>query len=243
VDLARVTEDVTHAWYAGSSAPPASGETTPDYTGLDTSARYSWLKAPRYDGQAVEVGPLARVLIAYGQGHADVVRWTDAFLSAAGLGLGSMHSVVGRIAARAIETVVIAEAMVGWASALRANLAAGDKGLRTTFTMPSSGAGVGLNEAPRGALGHWQSFSGGTAATPARIGNYQMVVPSTWNFGPRDGAGVPGPVEEALAGVPVTDAARPVEIIRTVHSFDPCIACAVHVLDRDSGARYRVQVG
>jgi [NiFe] hydrogenase large subunit len=225
VDVNNITEHITHSWYSGSNVlNPAQGETVPNYTGLNTFDRYSWIKAPRYQGKPMEVGPLARVMINYGKGQSATVQQVNAFLSKTGLTLNSMYSALGRTAARAIETKVIADAMTSWASQVKAS--SGSTSAmpnRKTFTMKSASSGVGLNEAPRGALGHWVNYSNN------KITNYQMVVPSTWNFGPRDAGDVPGPVEQSLVGVPVADESRPVEVLRVVHSFDPCIACAVHV--------------
>jgi [NiFe] hydrogenase large subunit len=231
LDLARVSEHVARSWYAGSDArPPATGVTEPAYTNYDTAARYSWLKAPRYEGEPMEVGPLARMLVAYASGNQVVRDAVSAFLRAAGLVRGQLHSTLGRIAARALETKVIADAMDGWLTELVPGA--------TTFTSsspPQAGKGCGTSEAPRGALGHWLEIANGA------IGNYQMVVPSTWNLGPRCGNDKPGPLEQALVGTPVADPTRPLEILRTIHSYDPCIACAVHVVDPRRTRRYVVR--
>ncbi len=233
VDTSAILEHVRHSWYAGSTARhPSKGVTTPSYTTLNTADRYSWLKAPRYQTQAMEVGPLARVLVAYGKGQAETRRAVDDFLGNTGLPTGALYSTLGRTAARALETQIIADAMGQWLDELQFG---GDTSLRKP-AMPASASGVGLNEAPRGALGHWIEISN------QKIANYQMVVPSTWNFGPRCANGNKGPVEKALIGTPVADPARPVEILRTVHSFDPCIACAVHVIDTRKDKIYKVKV-
>ena len=236
VDVNNISEHITHSWYAGSSSlNPAQGETVPSYSGLDTSGQYSWIKAPRYQGQPMEVGPLARVMVNYGKRHAATKTLVDSFLRKLGLSLPAMYSSLGRTAARAIETKVIADAMVSWAGQVKATTpSTSAMPNRKTFTMTSSGSGVGLNEAPRGALGHWVNYSS------QKITNYQMVVPSTWNFGPRDGNDVPGPVESSLTGVPVADEARPLEVLRVIHSFNPCIACAVHVFDPNKKATFEV---
>ena len=227
VDVNNITEHITHSWYSGSSsAKPAQGETVPSYSALDTSGQYSWIKAPRYQGQPMEVGPLARIMVNYGKGQSATVQQVNAFLQKLGLPLSAMYSTLGRTAARAIETKVIADAMVTWAGQVTASSqSTSAMPNRRNFTMISSGSGIGLNEAPRGALGHWVNYSG------QKITNYQMVVPSTWNFGPRDANDIPGPCEQALVGVPVVDQERPVELLRVIHSFNPCIACAVHVYD------------
>jgi len=238
VDVNNITEHITHSWYSGnSSARPSQGETVPNYSALDTSGQYSWIKAPRYQGQPMEVGPLARVMINYGKGQSATVQQVNSFLQKLGLPLSAMYSTLGRTAARAIETKVIADAMVTWASQVRASSqSTSAMPNRKSFTMTSSGSGIGLNEAPRGALGHWVNYSS------QKITNYQMVVPSTWNFGPRDSSDVPGPVEQALVGVPVADEARPVELLRVIHSFNPCIACAVHVYDPATKKSYEAKL-
>jgi [NiFe] hydrogenase large subunit len=218
--IADVSEHVKHSWYDGETARhPSVGETVPRVAALSTADRYSWLKAPRYAGEPLEVGPLARVMVAY-QSNQAVKTAVDGFLKNAKLSFDQMHSTIGRTAARALETTVIAQAMGGWLNALQSG-----GSLQQPWSMKASASGFGLNEAPRGALGHWIQIQNG------KIGNYQMVIPSTWNFGPRCGADKPGPVESALVGTPVADPARPVEVLRTVRSFDPCIACAVHVID------------
>jgi [NiFe] hydrogenase large subunit len=237
LDVQNIAEHITHSWYTGNNIlHPSQGETVPNYTGVNTYGQYSWIKAPRYQGKPMEVGPLARVMVNYGMGQSATVQQVNSFLQKTGLPLSSMYSVLGRTAARAIETKVIADAMTTWAGQVKASRqSTGGMPNRKTFTMKSSGSGMGLNEAPRGALGHWVNFSG------EKITNYQMVVPSTWNFGPRDAGDVPGPVEKSLVGVPVADEARPVEVLRVIHSFNPCIACAVHVFDPLRKASFEVK--
>ena len=225
-DQAEVVEHVARSWYDDQSAGhPWEGETLPAYTGLSTGDRYSWLKAPRYQNQAREVGPLARMLVAYGRGVPEAVSTVNSFLSANGLDASVLYSTLGRTAARGLETIIIAQEMEDWLDDLEGNIGSGNFTTRIPWNMVSSANGVGFNEAPRGALGHWIHIQGG------KIANYQMVVPSTWNLGPRCENDLPGPVEEALVGTPVADTSRPLEVIRTVHSFDPCLACAVHVFD------------
>ena len=227
-----ILEHVRHSWYEGATAlQPASGVTAPQFTALDTADRYSWLKAPRYQGEPVEVGPLARVMVAYGMNHPEIKAAVDGFLQEAGLTLPQMYSTIGRIAARALETQVIAGAMGNWLNQLQPG-----GSVYQSWSMTASASGYGLNEAPRGAVGHWLQIQNGA------IGNYQLVVPSTWNFGPRCSADKPGPVESALVGTPVVDPKRPVEILRTIHSFDPCIACAVHVIDPQEDSTYTIRV-
>ncbi len=227
VDQKLILEHVKHSWYQGDAAlHPATGVTQPAYTSLNTDDRYSWLKAPRYREEPVEVGPLARILVAQQSGQPEVVAAVSAFLSKTGLAISDLNSTLGRTIARALETQIIAKAMEGWLAELEDNVAKGNRSIFQPWVMPAKGAGFGLNEAPRGALGHWIDIQ------DQKIANYQMVVPSTWNFGPRCTQNKPGPVEQALVGTPVADIERPVEILRTIHSFDPCIACAVHVIDR-----------
>jgi len=235
----RVTEDVTKGWYEkGDAKHPFDGETKPikGEVSYNTDKQYTWLKAPRYDGLAAEVGPLARVLVAYGKGDVAAKALVDSTLKKLGIGADALFSTLGRTAARALETKLIGDAMGGWLDALRANIAKGDKKTYQSWTMPKSGKGFGLNDVPRGALGHWIEIEDG------KIKNYQYVVPSTWNFGPSDAKGNKGPVEKALIGTPIADASRPLEVLRTVHSYDPCIACAVHVIDPHTNETYKVSV-
>ncbi len=243
-DPEKVSEYVTHSWYeyGGGDAKalhPSVGETLPNYTGpkppydrLDTSAKYSWLKSPRYADRPVEVGPLARMLVAYGRGQPRVKELVGAVLGKLGVGPEALFSTLGRIAARAIETQVLAEKLDSWVDQLADNMKHGD--LRThdnehwdPSTWPKDCFGAGFHEAPRGALGHWVHIHDGA------IANYQCIVPSTWNAGPRDAKGQRGAYEAALMGTPVADPTQPLEILRTVHSFDPCMACGVHVLDAE----------
>jgi len=235
VDVANITESVTHSWYSGGDLNPAQGETDPNYTGLETGDKYSWIKAPRYQGQTMEVGPLARVMVNYGTGHQVTIDVVDAFLQRVDLPLSSMYSLLGRTAARTIETKIIADVMGSWSAGLVSSSQPFTMPFRTEFSMAVTGSGAGLNEAPRGALGHWLNFADG------KITNYQMVVPSTWNFGPRDAKDEPGPVERALVGVPIADPERPLEVLRLIHSFNPCIACAVHVFSPGTKSDFSVR--
>jgi Ni,Fe-hydrogenase I large subunit len=241
-DGSKITEEVRHSWYeyaAGDDTGlhPSKGETKPKHTGpkppfdrLDTAAKYSWLKAPRYEGLPMEVGPLARMLVAYSSGHARVKALVGVVLGKLGVGPEALFSTLGRVAARAIETQVLVEKMGDWVTALAANMSARDYRIHDgskwdPASWPLEASGAGFHEAPRGALGHWVQIRNGA------IANYQIVVPSTWNAGPRDAKGQRGPYEAALVGTPIADPAKPIEILRTVHSFDPCIACGVHVVD------------
>ena len=243
VDQAKITEQVAHSWYEYSEGDnaalnPFKGETNPNYTGpkppfehLEVDKKYSWLKSPRYDGAAMEVGPLARMLVAYKVGRpARVKELVDKALSSLGVGPEALFSTLGRVAARAIEAQVLVESMHRWVADLADNMARRDYRIQDNSkwepaSWPSDCFGYAFHSAPRGALGHWVHINNGT------IVNYQCVVPSTWNAGPRDADGHPGPYEAALAGTPVAKPDQPLEILRTVHSFDPCMACGVHVVD------------
>lgn len=254
VDQARITEQIAHSWYDYSAGDnqglnPFKGETIPHYTGpkppyerLNVAEKYSWLKSPRYDGQAMEVGPLARMLVAYASGRpARVKELVDKVLGTLGVGPEALFSTLGRVAARAIETQVLVEHMDEWIRQLATSMARRDYRIQDNSkwepsSWPREGFGAGFHEAPRGALGHWVHIRDGT------IENYQCVVPSTWNAGPRDASGHPGPYEAALVGTPVAKPEQPLEILRTLHSFDPCMACGVHVVDAMKRELARVRV-
>lgn len=248
-DPEQIQEQIAHSYYeyeGGSAKHPWEGQTRLNYTGpeppydqLNVEEKYSWLKTPRWKGKAMEVGPLARMLVGYASGREEfkeVVHWA---LGKLDVPVEALFSTLGRTAARGLETVLVA----GWAQefyeSMLANLKNGDS---RTFTSelweptswPETARGVGLSEAPRGALSHWIVIKNG------RIENYQMVVPSTWNASPRDSAGQRSAYEESLVGTPVADPEYPLEILRTIHSFDPCIACAVHLYDEKG--RYIHQV-
>ena len=239
LDHNKIAEDVTHAWYEGDKAlHPYDGETIPKYTGmkkgedgysyLKTDEKYSWIKSPIYDGRKVEVGPLARMVVGYVKGNERIKKYVDDFLTTANLPVTVLFSTVGRTAGRAIETSMMVDVMEEWVDELAANAAKGDLSTWTEFDFDKVSAdtqGMGLAEAPRGALGHWVKIANG------KVTNYQAVVPSTWNAGPRDANGQLGAYEASLIGTKVADPEQPLEIIRTIHSFDPCIACAVHVLN------------
>jgi len=238
-DPERVSEDVTRGWYQdGPAKHPYEGETkplqeNPKYRPGD--GKYSWFKAPRYDGEPCEVGPLARVLVAYARGQKDIKPVVDNVLKTLGVDANALFSTLGRTAARGIETLVIGQRVQAWVMELVENIKNGDTQTYEPYEMPNSGMGVGLNDVPRGSLGHWVQIEN------KKIKNYQYVVPSTWNLGPRDAKGKLGPVEESLIGTPVADPKRPLEVLRTVHSFDPCIACGVHVIDPDSNEVYKIR--
>lgn len=254
-DPSKVTEYVSHSWYQYQQGDavalhPFQGETLPNYTGptppyerlhTEPDSKYSWLKSPRYDDQPMEVGPLARMLVSYVSGHARVKTLVDGVLKTLGVGPDALFSTLGRVAARGIETQLLAEKMDDWVDALAANMGSGELRIHDNSkwepgSWPAQATGAGFHEAPRGSLGHWVSIENGA------IRNYQCVVPSTWNAGPRDAKGRRGPYEEALLGTPVADASRPIEILRTIHSFDPCMACGVHVVDANRRELARVRV-
>jgi len=242
VDHEKITEYVTHSWYTygegdGKAKHPWGGETDFRYTGpkppfefLDTEKKYSWVKAPRYEDMPMEVGPLARMLVAYASGHQRVREVVAMVLRGLNVGPGALFSTLGRVAARGIETLVTAEMLPVWINELTENMKKGDRKIHygekwDPSTWPAEARGYGFYEAPRGALGHWVLIK------DRKFANYQCVVPSTWNGSPRDAKGQRGPYEASLIGTPVADPSEPVEILRTVHSFDPCMACAVHIVD------------
>jgi len=229
----KITEHVRHSWFEGEDAPhPYEGKTEPKFTDLHGDDRYSWSKSPRYEDQPCETGPLAQVLVAYGLKHPKVAPVVDKVLSTLGVGPEALFSTLGRTAARGIETAVVAGEMEGWVNALQEQIAKEKSPkLVEKWEMPNSAQGVGFVTAPRGGLSHWINIEN------RKIGNFQLVVPTTWNMGPRDAKNIMGPIEEALTGSPVADPKRPVEILRIVHSFDPCIACAIHVIDPASNER------
>jgi [NiFe] hydrogenase large subunit len=235
-DQAKVTEHVANAWYKGKDAlHPSKGVTDPQHGEYDTNGKYSWFKAPRYEGEACEVGPLARVLVAFAKGKKEIQDPVNTVVTQLNIPVEALFSTLGRTAARCVETVAIGNAMEGWIMELVENLKKGNAETCASWTMPNTAMGYGLNDVPRGSLGHWIEIEN------KKIKNYQYVVPSTWNLGPRCEKGKLGPVEEALIGTPVADPKRPLEVLRTVHSFDPCIACGVHVIDPASNQVYKVK--
>jgi hydrogenase large subunit len=229
----NVAESVAHAWYEGDRPlHPWEGETVPSFTDFQDDGKYSWVKSPRFDDQPMQVGPLAQVLVGLAGGHPLITRWaTDALdraSSVAGtpLGVEVMHSTLGRHLARSIRAACLADLAEKHWQLLVDNIATGDM---HAFEPPDFPAGeqrgFGFHEAPRGTLSHWVVIRDG------EIHNYQAVVPSTWNAGPRDDRDRMGPYEASLLGNPVVDTEQPLEVLRTVHSFDPCLACAIHTLD------------
>ncbi len=252
-DPQQVQEFVTHSWYTyadgdNASKHPWVGETAMNYTGptppyeqLDVSQKYSWLKTPRWQGHAMEVGPLARLLVAYASGRAEVKDAVDSVLKTLAVPVDALFSTLGRTAARGIETGLVARWSKEFYAQLLANIKNGDTRMADQSkwdpeTWPTEARGVGLSEAPRGALAHWIVIKNRT------IDNYQLVVPSTWNASPRDAQGQMSAYEAALIGTPVADPEQPLEVLRTIHSFDPCIACAVHLHDERGRYIHRVSV-
>jgi len=227
------------------NAAAISAKTTPRYSGpkapydhLNVESKYSWLKSPRYDGKPMEVGPLARLIVGYAAGSKPIQDAVNGALKALDAPPSVLFSTLGRIAARALECQLMANQLGGWLDELDANLAHGKTQIFNPVrwdpaSWPASAAGHGFHEAPRGALGHWIEIDN------KKIRNYQAVVPTTWNAGPRDAQGQRGAYEASLLNTPVADPNRPLEILRTIHSFDPCIACAVHVIDAQ-GREYTI---
>jgi hydrogenase large subunit len=228
-----VTEDVTHAYYQGGKPlQPWVGETEPEFTGWDGTQKYSWVKAPRFDNEPMQVGPLAQVLVGYAQGHALTHKYAGMAIEKVRAIGGPqvtpemLHSTLGRHAARAIRACMLAELAQKHWQLLVDNVARGDFSVHNQPVFPSSEIeGVGTHEAPRGTLSHW------VVIKDQKIKNYQAVVPSTWNASPRDSAGVQGPYEASLMHTPLARPEEPLEVLRTVHSFDPCMACACHSFD------------
>jgi len=243
VDEKLIKEYITSSWYEYSKGDdaglhPYEGETKAKYTGpptpwtyLQDQKKYTWMKAPRYDGHAMEVGPLARMLVAYVSGHKEVKELVGAVLGKLNVPATVLFSTLGRTAARGMETMLLVNKLDEWYGQLVSRIKSGDTQTFTKTkwdpsTWPAKAQGFGYLDAPRGALGHWVQIEDG------KIARYQCVVPSTWNCSPRDKQGQMGPYEAALVdNHPLVDPERPIEILRTIHSFDPCMACGVHVLD------------
>ncbi len=225
-DPGKIEEHVARSWYQGDTPrKPYDGVTEPMYTSYDDQEKYSWSKAPRYEGKAMETGPLARRLMAYVRGEKPTRELFDSYMAAAKLPFAKLNSTLGRTAARCVESVLLARKMEEWINAVDQRVKAGDKKIYTGWKMPDSARGAGFCCVTRGGLSHWVRIENGAVA------NYQMVVPSTWNLGPRCAAGELSPAETSLVGTQLQDPERPVELLRTVHSFDPCIACSVHCMD------------
>ena len=235
-----VSEAIKHSWYNYSggndkSLHPYKGETTPNYTDFQDDGKYSWLKSPTFYGKPMQVGPLPRVLNMLAAGHEPTKKYATAALdlvskvAGAKVGVEALHSTIGRHAARAVGCAVQVDELLNQWDLLLANMAKGDL---KTFNKPvfpkGEQMGVGFHEAPRGVLSHWVVIDSG------KIKNYQCVVPTTWNAAPRNEKDQPGAYEACLIDNPVADPEKPLEVLRTVHSFDPCLACAVHVVDQEN---------
>jgi Ni,Fe-hydrogenase I large subunit len=219
LDASKIAEYVGHSRYSSASGRhPSNGETVPD---SKKSGAYSWLKSPRYEGAVCEVGPLARMGVAYLTGTNEKAKKLVAdALKELGAEVSDLFSVLGRHAARALECKLVADACAEWVLELKPG-----QPVHTKFETPKEGVGMGLTEGPRGALGHWIRIK------DSKIDLYQCVVPTTWNCSPQDDQGKAGPVEQSLIGTPVADPENPIEVLRVVRSFDPCLACAVHLVD------------
>ncbi len=240
----NIVECITRSWYQGDwTRPPFEEDTIPNYTDFQEDGKYSWIKAPRFQGRPMQVGPLAQVLVGYALGHKLTTQYVDDALARVGALAGAkvepqvLQSTPGRHLARAIRAAILADLALAHWDRLVENVGKGDLAIFNPPTFPKGEQrGFGFHEAPRGALSHWIVIQDG------RIKNYQCVVPSTWNAGPRDDKGQAGPYEASLVGNPVADPERPLEVLRTVHSFDPCIACAVHMIDPKGEELTRVRV-
>ena len=230
----NVAESVKHSWYKGGNGAlhPYKGETVPDYTDWQDSGKYSWVKSPTFAGEPAQVGPLARVMCAVAAKHEPTMVHLNRVIEIVTtvgkieVPLTALHSTIGRHAARAVMCAVNVDILDQQWTMLMENLAKGDL---KTFNKPvfpkGEQQGFGIHEAPRGMLSHWVVIADG------KIKNYQAVVPTTWNAAPRNEKDAPGPYEASLLGTPIADPERPLEVLRTVHSFDPCLACAVHLVD------------
>jgi hydrogenase large subunit len=241
-----VAESVKHAWYKGGKGPlhPYEGETVPEYTDFQDNGKYSWVKSPTFLGKPAQVGPLARVLAMAAAKHGPTLKYLNFVLDTAGkiagtkVPLSAVHSTIGRHAARAVSCNVQVDMLGEMWQRLVDNIGKGDVDTYNKPVFPKGEiSGVGFHEAPRGVLSHWVVIDDG------KIKNYQAVVPTTWNAAPRNEGDVPGPYEASLLNNPVADPERPLEVLRTVHSFDPCLACAVHVLDVDGSQKSTVHAG
>jgi hydrogenase large subunit len=221
LDPGKITEYVKYSRYSSKSGlHPSQGQTIPE---PDKKQAYSWIKSPRYEDKVCEVGPLARMGVNHLQGsNPTVSELVSGTLNKLNLPVTALFSVLGRHAARALETKVVADKCAEWVMQLNPS-----KPVHTKFEIPEQSTGMGLTCAPRGALGHWITIKG------KKIDNYQAVVPTTWNASPRDDKNQLGPIEQALIGTPVADPDNPIEPLRVVRSFDPCLACAIHILDTD----------
>lgn len=251
-DPEQIKEFISHSYYNykdgdGAGLHPWTGETSLNYTGptppfdqLNVDGKYSWLKTPRWKGNPMEVGPLSRVLVGYASGRDDYKQAVEAALSYLNVPVGALFSTLGRTAARGLETQLVSAWSKEFFNSLLNNIKNGDSRMHTSFrwdpeTWPTEAKGVGMTEAPRGALAHWIFIKN------KKIENYQLVVPSTWNASPRDEKGQRSAYEASLIGTPVAEPNKPLELLRTIHSFDPCIACAVHIYDEKGTYVHQIQ--
>lgn len=236
--IKNIKENVTHAWYEGNDTlHPWEGETKPNYTDFKENGKYSWCKAPTLDGRPVQVGPPAQILAAYVSGNTKVKKLVDDAVSTLGISLNDIHSTMGRLYCRGARAHLMADISLDNLDKLIANIASGDTTYANPTEIPSGEyRGVGFHEAPRGTLSHW------IVIKDKKIENYQAVVPSTWNAAPRNDKGELGPYEASLVGNPIADPSKPLEVLRTIHSFDPCIACAVHTIDPEGKEITKVKV-
>ncbi|ACR69825.1 hydrogenase 2 large subunit [Edwardsiella ictaluri] len=243
--IAGIAESSKHSWYQDdANLKPWEGKTEPNYTGWQEDGKYSWVKSPTLYGKVVEVGPLADLLVKLAAKHEDTVKHYNEVnglyqkLTGKTLQVEQLHSTMGRIIGRAVRCCVLKDTLMMQWQALIDNIGKGDHVayIPAEIDPNKEYRGVGFEEAPRGALSHWIVIKGG------KIANYQAVVPSTWNSGPRNGQDEPGPYEQALVGTPVADINKPLEVVRTVHSFDPCMSCAVHVVNTLDGETTKVKI-
>ncbi len=245
IDEDKITEEATHSWYADDEPlHPYDGKTNPKYTGfkdaqtingkgelentkvIKENKKYSWIKSPRYDEKPIQVGPLSNIVINYAKGNKKVTKVVDQFLKDAGIPLKAVFSTLGRTATRMLEAKIIADNGLEAFNSLIQNLKVDDSTYATYhIDTAKEYKGRFIGNAPRGMLSHWTRIKNGV------IENWQAVVPSTWNAGPKDARDNRGPYEESLVGLKILDLSKPLEIIRVIHSFDPCIACAVHLMD------------
>ena len=235
VEESKIQEYMGHSWYKGDDTYTSPYFTTdPDYTDYNVDDRYTWVKCPTYDGKPMEAGSMSRIFAAYVRGVPFIKENVDAVLGILGAqpgDLSAFQSTLGRTAIRQVETMYVADLMVEWVNELMEAIKGGDS---EYFRAPerTTGEGSGFWEAPRGALYHSEKVKDG------KIEGYQIIIPSTWNLAPINSEGEHGPLEQALIGVPVADIEKPINALRTVHSFDPCTACAVHVTDRATGKSF-----
>lgn len=217
LNVDRIREDITSSWYEGADGiDPYDAQTKPK---PDKYTAYSFIKSPRYEGEVCEVGPLSRMLVLYRSGDKTAKKLMDDACKGIGMEIEGFKSSFGRHIARALEAKLVADAMAEWVLQLKPG-----RPLIAKYEIPETGKGAGLTEAPRGALGHWVGIEA------KKIKNYQLIVPTTWNGSPRDSKGQPCPMEQALMDASVKDEKNPFELVRIVRSFDPCLACSVHVI-------------